>query len=140
MSVTTSRRWGRALAAGALSAALVSAGSATALAANDAPQAKPSPTHSMMPAKESITVRASHSKVKAGQSVTLTGRTADMAAGAKLTVQHLNNGKWTTLRATTVVKKGNTYTVTTKLAAKGKQHLRVVHGATHSRTITVDVT
>ncbi|MFB7600361.1 hypothetical protein [Streptomyces sp. NPDC056160] len=139
MPVTNSHRWVRTLAAGALSAALVSAGSAAALAADNAPQAKPSPTHSMMPAKGSITVKANHSSIKAGQSVTLTGRTADMAAGTKLSVQHLNNGKWTTLRATTVVKKGNTYTVTTKLAAKGTQHLRVVHGGTHSKTVTVHV-
>ncbi|MEV7127552.1 hypothetical protein [Streptomyces sp. NPDC093260] len=127
----------RTLAAGALSAALVSAGTAAAFAAGAAPT--PSPTHTTHTMTKSISVKASHSSVKAGQSVTLTGRTAHLAAGTKLTVQHLRNGKWTTLRATTVVKKGDTYTVTTKLAAKGTEHLRVVSGPTHSRTVTVHV-
>ncbi|MGW4276616.1 hypothetical protein ACWEGQ_30700 [Streptomyces seoulensis] len=139
MHANLRRRCVRTFAAGVLSAALLSAGSAGAFAADTAPMPKPSPTHTMPAMTKSITVKASHSKVKAGQSVTLTGRTAHLAAGTKLTVQHLRNGKWTTLRATTVVKKGDTYTVTTKLAAKGKEHLRVVSGPTRSKTVTVDV-
>ncbi|MFF4757200.1 hypothetical protein [Streptomyces sp. NPDC001292] len=134
----TLRRCARGVAAGALSAALVSAGSAAAVAVTSP---SPMPTRTHMPTKAaSITVRADHSSVKAGQSVTLTGRTANLAVGTKLTVQHLSNGKWTTLRATTAVKKGDTYTVSTKLAVKGKQELRVVHGNTHSKTVTVNVT
>ncbi|MFI2641957.1 hypothetical protein [Streptomyces sp. NPDC018610] len=139
MHANLRRRCVRTLAAGTLSAALVSAGTAGAFAVGTAPMPKPSPTHTMHTMTKSITVKASHSSVKAGQSVTLTGRTAHLAAGTKLTVQHLRNGKWTTLRATTVVKKGDTYTVTTKLAAKGTEHLRVVSGPTRSRTVTVHV-
>ncbi|MFE4409418.1 hypothetical protein ACIQFZ_04005 [Streptomyces sp. NPDC093064] len=137
----TLRRCACGVAAGALSAALVSAGSAGAFAATS-PSPKATRTHTAMPTKAaaSITARASHSSIRAGQSVTLTGRTAHLAAGTKLTVQHLNNGKWTTLRATTAVKKGDTFTVSTKLAVKGKQELRVVHGDTHSKSVTVDVT
>ncbi|MEW2292636.1 hypothetical protein ABZ719_08010 [Streptomyces sp. NPDC006743] len=142
MPVTTSRRWVRALAAGALSAALVSAGSATALAANDAPQAKPSPTHSMMPmTKGSITVKANHTSVKAGQSVTLAGHTKDEKTGTKLVLQHLHNGKWTTLHTTTMVKKGGVFSLSHKFTAKGTEHLRVAtsDGKTHSSTVTVKV-
>ncbi|MFF8590434.1 hypothetical protein ACF061_03150 [Streptomyces sp. NPDC015220] len=139
MHATLRRRCIRTLAAGALSAALVSVGSAGAFAADSAPMPKPSPTHTMTAMAKSISIKASHSRIRAGQSVTLTGRTANLAAGTKLTVQRLHNGKWTTLRATTVVKKGDTYTVTTKLAAKGTEHLRVVSGPTRSKTITVDV-
>ncbi|MFF9123376.1 hypothetical protein ACF09J_08785 [Streptomyces sp. NPDC014889] len=141
MHLTLRSRCVRGVAVGALSAALVSAGSAAAFAA-PRPSPMPTRTHEAMPtrAAESITVRASHRSIRSGESVTLTGRTAHMAAGTRLTVQHLSNGKWTTLRATTLVKKGDTYTVSTKLAVKGKQQLRVVHGNTHSATVTVDVT
>ncbi|MFE9168031.1 hypothetical protein ACFYNZ_00610 [Streptomyces kebangsaanensis] len=141
MHLTLRSRCVRGAAAGALSAALLSAGTAGAVAATD-PSPMPTRTHTAMPTKaaEAITVRASHSSIKSGQSVTLTGRTANLAAGAKLTVQHWVNGKWTTLRATSVVKKGDTYTVSTKLLAKGPQKLRVVHGTAHSKTVTVDVT
>ncbi|WP_112469897.1 hypothetical protein [Streptomyces triticisoli] len=141
MHLTLRSRCVRGAAAGALSVALVSVGSAGAVAATD-PSPMPTRTHSAMPtaAAKAITIRASHSSIKAGHSVTLTGRADHLAAGAKLTVQHWVNGKWTTLRTTTVAKKGNTYTVSTKLAVKGPQKLRVVHGATHSRTVTVHVT
>lgn len=137
----TLRRCACGVAAGALSAALVSAGSAGAFAASD-PNPMATRTHSPMPTKkaEEITARVNHSSIRHGESVTLTGRTANMAAGARLTVQHLDHGKWTTLRATTVVRKGDTFTVSTKLLAKGKNDLRVVSGPTRSKTITVDVT
>ncbi|MER6977533.1 hypothetical protein [Streptomyces carpinensis] len=139
MHATLRRRCVRTLAAGALSAALVSAGSAGAFAAGTAPMPEPNATHSMKPmAKASITI--DHTSVKAGKSVMLSGRTANLAAATTLTVQHLSNGKWTTLRGATVVKKGNTFTVTTKLAATGRQHLRVVSGPTRSKTVTVNVT
>lgn len=141
MHLTLRSRCVRGAAAGVLSAALLSAGSAGAVAATD-PSPMPTRTHSAMPttAAKAITIKASHSSIRSGQSVTLTGRADHVAAGTRLSVQHLVNGKWTTLRTTTVAKKGDAYRVSVKLTAKGTQHLRVTHDGTHSRTVTVHVT
>ncbi|MYR63540.1 hypothetical protein GTY54_47540 [Streptomyces sp. SID625] len=143
MPVTTSRRWARALAAGALSAALVSAGSAAALASDNAPVAKPSPSHSTMTkTKGSITAKANHSTVKAGETVRLAGHAKDVKPGTKLVLQHLHNGKWTTLHASTTVKKGGVFSLTSnKLGTKGTEHLRVAttDGKTHSSPVAVKV-
>ncbi|MEU5088066.1 hypothetical protein [Streptomyces sp. NPDC021356] len=141
MPVTNSHRWVRTLAAGALSAALVSAGSAAALAADNAPPAKPSPTHSMMPMTKSITVKANHTSIKAGQSVTFAGHAKDVKTGTKLVLQHLHNGKWTTLHTSTTVKKGGVYSLSHKFSTKGTEHVRVAtsDGKTHSPTVSVKV-
>ncbi|MFI1163364.1 hypothetical protein ACH4UM_07065 [Streptomyces sp. NPDC020801] len=150
MNSTLHSRCVRALAAGTLSAALLTAGSAGAFAVT-APKPKPKPgmTHTGMPSTmpsmtmmRSITVRASRTTVKAGQSVTFTGRTAGLKAGTTLVLQLQRNGKWTTLRSTTLVKKGNTYTLTRKLTAKGTQHIRVAtsSGTAHSPAVTLKVT
>ncbi|WP_445528590.1 hypothetical protein [Streptomyces cyslabdanicus] len=136
----TLRHCARGVAAGVLSAALVSAGSAAAFAATS-PSPKQTRMHTTMPTRAaSITARSSHDAIRAGESITLTGRTANLATGTKLTVERMENGKWTALRTTTEVKKGDTYTVSTKLATKGKQQLRVVHGDARSETVTVNVT
>ncbi|GHI02832.1 hypothetical protein AQI88_03420 [Streptomyces cellostaticus] len=131
----------RALAAGALSAALVSAGSAGAFAVGNAPMPTPSATHSKTPmTKASITIKANQTSVKAGQSVTFTGQTTGLKSGTKLVLQHLRNGKWTTLSSSTTVTKGHTYALTGKLSTKGTQHLRVsTSGTTHSPTVIVKV-
>ncbi|MEU6422830.1 hypothetical protein [Streptomyces spiralis] len=145
MPATNRRRCVRALAAGALSAALVSAGSAAALAADSAPPVRPSVTHSTTPMKPmataSITVKANHTSVKAGESVTLAGHAKDAKTGTKLVLQHMHNGKWTTLHANTTVKKGGVFKLTEKLHTKGTEHLRVStsDGKTHSPTVTVKV-
>ncbi|MER6981881.1 hypothetical protein [Streptomyces carpinensis] len=144
MPATLRHRCVRALAAGALSAALASAGSAAALAADNAPPAVPSVTHSA-PAKPmtkaSITAKVNHTSVKAGESVTVAGRAKDVKPGTKLVLQHMHNGKWTTLHANTTVKKGGAYKLTGKLNTKGTEHLRVAtsDGKTHSPTLTVMV-
>ncbi|MEU6480852.1 hypothetical protein ABZ858_29030 [Streptomyces sp. NPDC047017] len=142
MLATHRRRTVRALAAGAVTAALLSAGSAGALAADNAPVAKPSPMHTTMPmTKGSITVKANHTTVKAGENVVFAGHVKGVKTGTKLVLQHQHNGKWTTLHASTTVKKGGVFSLSGKLNTKGTEHLRVVtsDGRTHSSTTTVKV-
>ncbi|OIK04458.1 hypothetical protein [Streptomyces monashensis] len=148
MSFTRSR-CARALAAGTLSVALLSAGTAAAFAANEKPTptptmhmtGKPKPTVSPM-AKASITLTANKSSVTAGQSVRLAGRTTGLKVGSPLALQHEVNGKWTKLTPTTVVKRNNSYAMTAKLP-KGTHTLRVVSankaGKAVSPTVTVKV-
>ncbi|MER7834599.1 hypothetical protein ABTY98_01485 [Streptomyces sp. NPDC096040] len=135
----------RALAAGALSLALLSAGSAGAFAAEakpspapSSPSPKPSPSMSTM---GSITVKASKTSVKSGDTVTFIGRTHDLKIGSPLVLQHENNGKWTSLKASVKVKNGNAYSLTAKLNTKGTQHLRIaaVGKKVYSPTVTVKV-
>ncbi|MBC2867927.1 hypothetical protein [Streptomyces mexicanus] len=140
MHATARRRCARALAAGALSAALVSAGGTGAFAADTAP--KPSPTHSTMPmTKMSVTAKADRMSVKTGHAVTLTGHVKGVKTGTKLVLQHLHNGKWTTLRSSTMVKKNGSYSLPHTFTAKGTEHLRVAtsDGKAHSSTVTVKV-
>src|SRR5581483_11320824 len=108
MSGTRSRH-SRALAAGALSAALLSTGTAGAVAATGTPAPKPSTTHTGMPSMKpsrtatvmgSITVSADRKAVKVGSTVVFTGRVKGIKAGSTLVLQHRHNGKWTTLRTT----------------------------------------
>lgn len=133
--ITTFRgRSARALAVCALSAALVAGGSA-AVSAAPTPTPKPSMTHRAA----SVTVKASPTTVKAGHQVRFTGRTAGIPVGASVRLQHETNGKWTTLKTSTMVKKGNSYALTTRPTAKGMQHYRVMVGKTHSSTVTVTV-
>ncbi|MET8243052.1 hypothetical protein ABZV31_00615 [Streptomyces sp. NPDC005202] len=141
MNCTLRSRCVRTLAAGTLSAALVSAGSAGAFAASSTPSPKPSMTHSTSPTtKASINVKADRTTVKAGQTVMFTGRIAGLKTGTPLVLQHQYNGKWTTLYAGTMVKKGNSYSLAAKLNTKGTEHLRVASGTAHSPTVTVKVT
>ncbi|SHN29066.1 hypothetical protein MOV08_11185 [Streptomyces yunnanensis] len=133
-------RW-RTTTIGLACAALLAGGAGTAVAA---PSAVPD-LHSRAVAAaaatshEKIDVKASAKSVKAGESVTLSGRTKGIPTGSKLTVQHLNKGKWTTLHASTKTKHGGHYSVKVKLGKKGKEKLRVAHGKTHSSTVTVTV-
>ncbi|MGW5370025.1 hypothetical protein ACWER6_33540 [Streptomyces sp. NPDC004009] len=148
MSVTRGRRT-RALAAGALSAALLSTGTATA-AATGMPAPKPTATRtgtpSMKPSRTptamgSITVAASHKAVKVGNAVVFTGRVKGIKAGSTLVLQHQRNGKWTTLKTTAVVSKNGTYTIKRTFTAKGTEHVRVAtkSGTFHSSPVAVRV-
>ncbi|MFB8174734.1 hypothetical protein ACFC8N_01465 [Streptomyces sp. NPDC055966] len=149
MSFTRSR-CARALAAGTLSLALLSAGTAAAFAANEKPSpsptthmtGKPKPTSSPSMDKASITLTAKPTTVKTGESVKLAGRTSGLKIGSPLVLQHEVNGKWTKLTPTTVVKKNNSYAMTAKLP-KGTHVLRVVSankaGKAVSPTVTVKV-
>jgi hypothetical protein len=137
----------RSLAAGVLSLALLSAGTAGAFAAEakpkpspsmtkHSPSAKPSPS---MSTAASITIKASTTSVKAGNTVTFTGHTKGLKVGTHLVLQHQKGTKWTALKASTTVKNGSTYSLTAKLNTKGTQHLRISAGTVHSPVVTVTV-
>ncbi|AYG81466.1 hypothetical protein DWB77_03614 [Streptomyces hundungensis] len=143
MNTTLRSRCIRTLAAGALSAALLSAGAAgtsasAAAASKPSPSAsKPSPSASKTAG--SITVKASSTSVKAGDKVTFTGRTKGLPIGTKLVLQHKKGNKWTTLQASTLVKQGSSYSLDAKLNDKGKQDLRVKYDEVVSPTVSVTV-
>lgn len=139
----------RSLAAGVLSLALLSAGTAGAFASEAKPKPSPSmTTHSpsmsakpspSMSTAASITIKVNTTSVKAGNTVTFTGRTKGLKVGTHLVLQHQKGTKWTTLKASTTVKNGSTYSLTAKLNTKGTQHLRISAGTVHSPVVTVTV-
>jgi plastocyanin len=133
VNVALRGRGTRTIAAGALSLALLSAGTASAFAASSSPKASPS-------AMGSITVKADKSTVKVGDKVTFTGRTKGLKVGTKLVLQHEKAGKWNALNGSTTVKNGSSYSLTAKLNTKGQEHLRIAAGTTYSPTVTVKVT
>ncbi|MFD4501784.1 hypothetical protein [Streptomyces sp. NPDC058457] len=136
---TTLRQISRALAAGALSVALLSAGSTGALAGEAKPKPSPSPSTSAM---ASISIKASTASVNAGGSVTFTGRTSGLKVGWPLVLQHQKAGKWIPLKATTKTKNGSSYSLTAKLNTVGTEHLRIsaVGKKVYSPAVTVNVT
>ncbi|MFE5039263.1 hypothetical protein [Streptomyces sp. NPDC056683] len=87
----------------------------------------------------SVTVKASPTTVKVGHSVRFTGRTSGIPTGASVRLQQEMDGKWSTLKESTTVKKGNAYLLSTRPTSKGTQHYRVMVGKTHSDTVTVTV-
>ncbi|GAA2773943.1 hypothetical protein GCM10010521_60230 [Streptomyces rameus] len=127
----------RLLGTGALSMALLSGGTAGALAAGGTPS--PSPNEGTA----SISVKADKTSVKAGDKVVFTGRTKGLKIGNPLVLQHEKSGKWTSLKATAKVKKGSSYALTAKLNTKGTEHLRIASvnssGKVYSPTVTVKV-
>ncbi|MER6125423.1 hypothetical protein ABT173_22885 [Streptomyces sp. NPDC001795] len=142
----------RALAAGAISVALLTAGTAGAFAA---PKPTPSPKLPTSPmstkpglapkttqhkpaAVASITIKADKTDVKVGQAVTFAGRAPGNKIGATLVLQRFNGKKWVPAKTTTV-KKGSVYAVTVKPANKGALKYRVSHGKTHSSEVMVTV-
>ncbi|MGO4461602.1 hypothetical protein AB4039_30550 [Streptomyces sp. M-16] len=131
-------RCARSVAAGLLSAALLTGGAVNAFAA--AGPKPPSPSSTSPAAGKSITIKADKAAVKVGDQVIFTGRTKGLPVGSKLVLQHLNNGKWTTLQAKTLVKNGSSYTLPGKLNTKGKEQLRVMgDDKTVSPTVVVTV-
>ncbi|MEU1441604.1 hypothetical protein [Streptomyces mirabilis] len=149
MSFSRSRRT-RALAAGVLSAAVLSTGTAGAVAATGVPAPKPTVTRTGMPSMKpsrtatamgSITVSADRKAVKVGNTVVFTGRVKGIKAGSTLVLQHLHNGRWTTLRTTAAVNKNGTYTIKRTFTTKGAEQVRVATktGTFHSTPVTVKV-
>ncbi|MEV7393897.1 MULTISPECIES: hypothetical protein [unclassified Streptomyces] len=141
---TTQRQMSRALAAGALSLALLSAGSAGAFAAETKPNPSPMSPSPMSPSPmSSITVKAGKTSVMTNEPVTFTGRTAGLKVGWPLVLQHqTKDGKWVPLKVNTKIKNGSSYALTTSFRMKGTEHLRVaaVGKKVYSPTVTVDVT
>ncbi|MFD9819423.1 hypothetical protein [Streptomyces violascens] len=140
MKATLRSRCARTFAAGALSAALLTAGAVgTSAHATASAKPKPSPSTSASKQAASITVKASSASVKAGDKVTFTGRTKGMPIGSKLVLQHKKGSKWTTLQASTTVKQGSSYSLDAKLNDKGKQELRIKYDEVTSPAVTVTV-
>ncbi|CAL2064169.1 conserved exported protein of unknown function [Streptomyces murinus] len=154
-SVLRHHRYGRALGAGVLSVALLSGGTAGAFAATSTPSPKVTTTKKPMPTRTatmkpkpmptrsatkrampktaaaattagSITVSTTHKTVKHGEAVAFAGRVKGVKAGTVLVLQHRMNGKWTTLRTTTVVNRNGTFTIRRTFTAKGSETVRVV--------------
>ncbi|WP_234357628.1 hypothetical protein, partial [Streptomyces puniciscabiei] len=102
------------------------------------PSVKPSRTPAAM---GSITVRANRKAVKVGNTVVFIGRVRGVKSGSTLVLQHLHNGKWTTLRTTAVVNKNGTYTIRRTFTTKGTEQVRVStkSGTLHSSPVTVTV-
>ncbi|WP_256638210.1 hypothetical protein [Streptomyces murinus] len=154
-SVLRHHRYGRALGAGVLSVALLSGGTAGAFAATSTPSPKVTTTKKPMPTRTatmkpkpmptrsatkkampktaaaattagSITVSTTHKTVKHGEAVAFAGRVKGVKAGTVLVLQHRMNGKWTTLRTTTVVNRNGTFTIRRTFTAKGNETVRVV--------------
>ncbi|MER5661169.1 hypothetical protein [Streptomyces mirabilis] len=162
MNSTLRSRCAKAIGAGALSVALLSAGTAGAFAASPSaasPRPKPitakptgtetakptrtstaKPTRTGTPmANGSITARVSKAQVKAGQSVTFTGRAKGVKVGTKVVLLRMHNGKWTALKSSTVLKNGSSYSLVTKFNNKGTEQLRVMAGKVVSPTVVVTV-
>ncbi|MEU3827206.1 hypothetical protein GT045_37315 [Streptomyces sp. SID486] len=131
----------RALGAGALSVALLSGGTAGALAVTTPGSSGSSPGSG--DGSASISVKAGKSSVKAGEQVVFSGRTKGLKIGSPLVLQHEKSGKWTSLRATSKIKKGSSYALLAKLNTKGTEHLRIAgvnsSGKVYSPTVTVKV-
>ncbi|MFD7018793.1 hypothetical protein [Streptomyces sp. NPDC059161] len=138
MKATLRSRCVRTFAAGALSAALLTAGAAGTFA-SAATSPKPSPSVSVSKPSASITVKATPTTVNAGGKVVFAGRTKGLPIGSTLVLQHKKGSNWTTLQASTLVKKGSAYTLNAKLNDKGKQELRIKYDGVYSPTVTVTV-
>ncbi|MGW6707232.1 hypothetical protein ACWGDE_20390 [Streptomyces sp. NPDC054956] len=139
---TTPRRIGRIAAVGALSAVLLTGGVAVAASpGSGAPGVTAAAAPSASPSKAAgeITFKATPTAVKAGEKVTFTGRTKGLPIGTKVVLQHKYGSKWTTLRASTTVKQGSSYSFDNTFRGKGKEELRVTAGDAVSPTVTVTV-
>ncbi|KUN05206.1 hypothetical protein AQI95_17160 [Streptomyces yokosukanensis] len=136
-------RYGRTLGAGVVTVALLSGGTAGAFAASSTPSPTTKSSSSPTTGMASITLTAAKTSLKAGDMVKLAGRTKGLKFNTPLLLQHEKDGKWTALKASTKVKKNNSYAILAKLNTKGTEKLRVVsankNGKVVSPTVTVKV-
>jgi hypothetical protein len=87
----------------------------------------------------SITVQPSKTELKLGESVTFAGRTQGLKTGDVLSLQRYSGGKWVVVKTVRVVN-GDAYSISaTRLASRGTERFRVIHGNTMSPTVTVVV-
>ncbi|TWD82356.1 hypothetical protein FB561_3486 [Kribbella amoyensis] len=125
---------GVTLAAGAV-------GVAGALQANAAPDATQAAQGvGMVAAASSISITPDRTTAKAWSKVSLTGKTAGIAAGTKVQVQRLENGKWVNFPATTKVTSRATYSVWVQSGRVGVNKFRVVAGKAASAAVSVTIT
>ncbi|MER6776227.1 MULTISPECIES: hypothetical protein [unclassified Streptomyces] len=133
--MATPRRIARVLAAGTLSAVLLTCGGLATAATSTATAATPTPPA----AAGEISLKATPTEVKAGEKVTFTGRTKGLPIGTKVVLQHKNGSKWTTLHANTLIKQGSSFSFDNTFKNKGKEELRVMAGDWTSPSTTVIV-
>ncbi|MFJ5529405.1 hypothetical protein [Streptomyces sp. NPDC093261] len=126
-------RSARVLPTGVLAVALLTAGAPGAFAATH------TDAKSANVIAASITVQPSKTELRMGESVTFTGRTQGLKAGDVLNLERYSGGKWVIVKSVRVAQ-GDTYTISaTKLAVRGTERFRVIHGNTMSPTVTVTV-
>ena len=144
----------RMFAIGALSAALLTAGTAGAFAAEPNPNPKaPKATHMSEPKATlkpnpkmdhrtaTITTRVNRPEVMLGQRVTFTGRTDGLKIGSPVVLERYVGGKWTPLTndiRTTINQRSN-YTLAARLDYKGQGQYRVRAGDVVSQPVYVTV-
>lgn len=103
-------------------------------------QGKGSPNENVVKATaDSISITPNRTTIKAGDTVTFTGRTKGLRIGSTVVLERYNGKNWVALKATTVVKKGSSYSLHTTLTTKGATKLRVTVGKTVSAPVTVTV-
>ncbi|OIK00119.1 hypothetical protein [Streptomyces colonosanans] len=141
----------RVFAVGALSAALLTAGTAGAFAAEPNPNPKATrmaePKATLKPNPQvphrsaSITTKVNRTEVRVGDRVTLTGRTDGLEIGSPVVLERYYSGKWepmsTDIHAT--INKASNYTLDTRLPYKGREQLRVRVGNVVSQPVAVTV-
>ncbi|MCN9241257.1 hypothetical protein NGF19_10740 [Streptomyces sp. RY43-2] len=141
----------RVLAVGALSAALLTAGTAGAFAAEPNPNpkatrmAEPEATLKQDPnineRSASVTTKVDRTQVMAGEKVTLTGRTDGLKTGSPVVIERYYDGKWTPIKTELhyTIDKNYNYRLDTRLDYKGQEQLRVRAGDVVSQPVTVTV-
>ncbi|MFI1972802.1 hypothetical protein BLA24_26705 [Streptomyces cinnamoneus] len=139
-AMNNSRRLRTAVISGAACTALLAGGAAPALASVEASHVNgvAAVAHDPQSKREFITIHANAKSVRHGGTVRLSGKVFHIRDGSRLTVEHRKGNRWVSLETTTV--KHGSYSVKVKLNHKGTEHLRVVHGKTHSAVVTVKVT
>lgn len=129
----------RLAVAGALSAALLAGGTATAFAAPHAVHPAPHPVPHRPPAGSSITFRVSPFSLRAGQRITATGLGSGLATGSRVLLQRRSGSRWTSLPVSTTLRRGGGYSLSAPLSVRGRQVLRVLDGTTASSPVGVTV-
>ena len=142
----------RTFAIGALSAALLTAGTAGAFAAEPNPNPKaPKATHMSEPKATlkpnskirtaTITTQVNRPEVMAGQRVTFTGRTDGLKIGSPVVLERYDGGKWTPLKTDirTIINQRSNYTLATRMDYKGQEQYRVRVGDVVSQPVYVTV-
>ncbi|WP_326689568.1 MULTISPECIES: hypothetical protein [unclassified Streptomyces] len=130
----------RAAVAGVVTAGLLSAGAATAVAAPSAGHSpKPAPQSAQQPVAKTNTVTADHTKVKPWEQFRLHGKVTGIKSGTTVYLQQKQGTKWQTLPGTSVVNRSGDYSIRVKLGMKGKQQVRTLVSGTPSNAVTVTV-
>ena len=129
----------RAAVAGVVTAGLLGAGAATAVAAPSDGHAPAAAQSAQEPVAKTNTVTADHTKVKPWQQFRLHGKVTGIKSGTTVYLQQKQGTKWKTLPGTSVVNRSGDYSIRVKLGMKGKQQVRTLISKTASNAVTVTV-